>query len=306
MKDVLQNTARGFWVLADDASAIGTGMTGLTITAEISKGGAAFATVAPTITERGEGLYWVVPIAAHRDTLGETAWRFAATGAIIAPRVENVVAYDAQLVAVGAAVSTDIVSAADIRTELAVELGRIDENTSAPKTLTAATLATLFDDSDASQQLTDFFAGLIARFDDAADIPVTTVAATTIAQLFAHTSMIELLADAEAARAAAVTAATNALSSANIRSAIGMSAANLDTQLSSIPNSTQIADTVLSRAVQNVEDTADKHSLGAVILLSTNSTRSQNAIVANKPSDDSLFHSYAITTSDVASMTGIS
>ena len=103
MKDVLQNTARGFWVFADDASALGTGMTGLTITAEISKGGAAFVTVAPTITERGEGLYWVVPIAAHRDTLGETAWRFAATGAVIAPRVENVVAYDAQLTALGAA-----------------------------------------------------------------------------------------------------------------------------------------------------------------------------------------------------------
>lgn len=210
MKDVLQNTARGFWVFADDASAIGTGMTGLTITAEISKGGAAFATVAPTITERGEGLYWIVPIAAHRDTLGETAWRFAATGAVIAPRVENVVAYDAQLTAVGAAVAADIVSAADIRTELAVELGRIDENTSAAKTLTAATLATLFDDSDASQQLSDFFAGLIDRFDDATDVPVTTVAAATVAQLFAHASMVELLADAEAARAAAVSASSAA------------------------------------------------------------------------------------------------
>ena len=209
MKDVLQNTSRGFWVFADDASAIGTGMTGLTITAEISKGGAAFATVAPTITERGQGLYWVVPIAAHRDTLGETAWRFTATGAVIAPRVENVVAYDAQLTAVGAAVAADIVSTADIRTELAVELGRIDENTSAAKTLTAATLATLFDDSNASQQLSDFFAGLIDRFDDVTDVPVTTVAAATVAQLFAHASMVELLADAEAARAAAVAASSS-------------------------------------------------------------------------------------------------
>ena len=67
--DVFQNTARGFFVFADNASAIGTGLAGLTITAEISKGDAAFNVVAPTITDRGDGVYWVSPIAAHRDTL---------------------------------------------------------------------------------------------------------------------------------------------------------------------------------------------------------------------------------------------
>lgn len=91
-----------------------------------------------------------------------------------------------------------------IRTEFAIELGRIDENISAPKTLTAATMSTLFDDSDAAQQLTDFFAGLIARFDDAGDTPVATIAAAMLAGLVSHPDWIELLSDAEAARATSV------------------------------------------------------------------------------------------------------
>ena len=97
-------------------------------------------------------------------------------------------------------------SPAGVRTELATELGRIDEPVSAAKTLTAATLGTLFADVDAGQQLTDFFAGLSARFDDADDVAVTTIAAATISQLVAHPAIVELLADAEAARAAAVAA----------------------------------------------------------------------------------------------------
>jgi hypothetical protein len=95
-------------------------------------------------------------------------------------------------------------NATAVRTELAVELGRIDEKVSADKSLTAATLATLFDDSDASQQLTDFFAGLIDRFDEDDDTPVATIAAAMIAALVSNAGWIELLADAEAARAAAV------------------------------------------------------------------------------------------------------
>jgi hypothetical protein len=46
--------------------------------------------VSPTIAELGGGWYRVTPIAAHRDTLGESVWAFSATGAIIAGRREVV------------------------------------------------------------------------------------------------------------------------------------------------------------------------------------------------------------------------
>lgn len=100
--DVLQNSSRGFYIFADDATAFGTGLSGLTISFQLSKAGAAHASVAPTVTDRGDGHYWIVPAASHRNTLGEASWKFSAPGAVIAPRFENVVAYDAQAVAVGA------------------------------------------------------------------------------------------------------------------------------------------------------------------------------------------------------------
>jgi hypothetical protein len=46
--------------------------------------------VSPTYAELGGGWYRVTPIAAHRDTLGEQVWAFAASGAIIAGRREVV------------------------------------------------------------------------------------------------------------------------------------------------------------------------------------------------------------------------
>lgn len=93
----LQNDAGGFYIFADDATSIGTGLTGLTIAATLSKGGAAAQAVAPTITERADvaaGVYWVLPIAAHRDTLGRVAWGFSAPGAMISPRFEKVVLFN--------------------------------------------------------------------------------------------------------------------------------------------------------------------------------------------------------------------
>ena len=89
--NAIQNSAEPFAIFADDETAIGTGKTGLTITATLCKNGAgSFSSVSPTIAELGGGWYRVTPIAAHRDTLGESVWAFAATGAIIAGRREVV------------------------------------------------------------------------------------------------------------------------------------------------------------------------------------------------------------------------
>lgn len=92
----LQNTTRGFPIFADDATSIGTGLAGLTITATLSKNGGSFVSAAPTITDLGNGHYWVVPLAAHRDTLGWNQWRFVASGAVIAPVFEKIRAVDEQ------------------------------------------------------------------------------------------------------------------------------------------------------------------------------------------------------------------
>ena len=140
----------------------------------------------------------------------------------------------------GATVAADLaglstLTAAGIRAEFAVELGRLDQNVSAPKTLTAATLATLFDDSDASQQLSDFFGGLIDRFDDVTDIPVTTIAAATIAQLVAHPDIVELFIDAEAARAAAI---ANGMSVADVPALVRAEMDANSTQLAAIVEDT--------------------------------------------------------------------
>ena len=68
-----------------------------------------------------------------------------------------------------------------------------------------------------------------------------------------------------------------------------------------------IADEVLKRAVSNVEATADKHSLGAVIMISTNSSLSGTTLTAKKPSDDSTFKTYTVTVDSAADpITGVS
>jgi len=103
----LQNSTGGFYVFASDSTSLAAGKTGLTITSTLSKAGGTANAVSPTITEIGNGLYWVAPIAAHRDTLGEIAWQFAATGAVIAPRIEKIVAVNDQVQRFGAAAAGD-------------------------------------------------------------------------------------------------------------------------------------------------------------------------------------------------------
>lgn len=117
-KAAKQNSTEGFYIFADDSASPGTGKTGLTISTMQSKNGAAATAISPTITERddvADGLYWVAPIAAHRDTLGRTAFGFSATGAIIAPRLERVIAFDVEdAAALGLAVLRNKITATDL------------------------------------------------------------------------------------------------------------------------------------------------------------------------------------------------
>ena len=58
-----------------------TGLTGATLTITLSKNGAAFASISPTVTERGTGWYNVALTTAHTDTLGDFVLRATATSA---------------------------------------------------------------------------------------------------------------------------------------------------------------------------------------------------------------------------------
>jgi hypothetical protein len=136
MFQVKQSTAKPFSVFM--------GVAGLTVTATISKNGGTFgAATSPTITDRSNGFYSVTPDAADRGTLGELAWLFAASGATSIPRVEQIVAFDPEIVPptavqISEQIGTDIPSESanwvaavqhiidSIRTELTPELERID------------------------------------------------------------------------------------------------------------------------------------------------------------------------------------
>lgn len=76
-----QSTAREKMVFMTDSSDHITGKTGLTLTITASKNGAAFASITPTVTERGNGWYSLSLTSSHTDTLGDLALHVTGTAA---------------------------------------------------------------------------------------------------------------------------------------------------------------------------------------------------------------------------------
>lgn len=81
MFTIKQSTARNLLIYMIDSADHISGKTGLTLTITASKDGAAFATITPTVTERGNGWYSLALTTAHTDTVGELALHITATGA---------------------------------------------------------------------------------------------------------------------------------------------------------------------------------------------------------------------------------
>lgn len=236
LRSVLQNSTLGFYIFASDSATPTSGKTGLTIATTLSKAGALANSVSPTIAEIGNGLYFVAPISAHRDTLGEIAWQFAATGAIIAPRLEKVVAVNDQTVAFGtllagsytapdnvnigvAAAQSSLAATSAASTDSKLNTGRLSRIDRMPDViagqsggiaivgsamaLDSATLAALFADADVASLV----ASVTALFNEATDVPVQTIAAqaatATVSALLANGSIATLIADAAAGKLAA-------------------------------------------------------------------------------------------------------
>lgn len=76
-----QSTARNVLVFMTDSTDHVTGKASLTLTITASKDGGAFASISPTVTERGSGWYSLALTASHTDTLGDLALHVTATGA---------------------------------------------------------------------------------------------------------------------------------------------------------------------------------------------------------------------------------
>ena len=83
MRKAKQSTGKNVMLLMVDSTDHITGKAGLTLTITASKDGAAFAGIAPTVTDRGNGWYNVALTASHTDTLGDLALHI--TGAAADP-----------------------------------------------------------------------------------------------------------------------------------------------------------------------------------------------------------------------------
>lgn len=81
MRILKQSTATNIMEIMVDGTDHVTGKTGLTLTITASKDGAAFASISPTVTDRGNGWYKIELTTSHTDTLGELALHITGTGA---------------------------------------------------------------------------------------------------------------------------------------------------------------------------------------------------------------------------------
>jgi len=81
MREVKQSSTANIMVFMTDSTDHVTGKTGLTLTITASKNGAAFASITPTVTERGNGWYNLALTASHTDTIGDFCLHITGTGA---------------------------------------------------------------------------------------------------------------------------------------------------------------------------------------------------------------------------------
>ena len=137
-----QSTARNLMVFLTASSDHVTGLTGATLTITASKNGAAFGSITPTVTERGDGWYSLALTTSHTDTLGDLVVHVTAASADPIDLREQVFAgLPGESVTVSS-IGTDVITstamassavteiATGVRTELTTELGRIDVATS--------------------------------------------------------------------------------------------------------------------------------------------------------------------------------
>lgn len=94
MRVLTKSTARDVMVFLVLSSDHITGSTGATLTVTASKNGAAFASISPTVTERGNGWYAVSLTTSHTDTSGDLALHITAASSDPIDAIWTVIAAD--------------------------------------------------------------------------------------------------------------------------------------------------------------------------------------------------------------------
>ena len=117
MRELKQSTAANVMVFMTDSADHIAGKTGLTLTITASKDGAAFASITPTVTERGDGWYNLALTSSHTDTLGDLAIHITSTGADPTDMAARIIAMDKAVAATPANV-TQIGGVAQSATDL--------------------------------------------------------------------------------------------------------------------------------------------------------------------------------------------
>lgn len=92
MRMLKQSTAANAMVFMTSSSDHVSGATGLTLAITASKDGGAFASISPSVTERGNGWYALALTTSHTDTLGDLALHITASGADPTDTLSRVVA----------------------------------------------------------------------------------------------------------------------------------------------------------------------------------------------------------------------
>jgi hypothetical protein len=117
-----QNTARNLMALMTDSTDHITGKTGATLTITASKNGGAFASISPTVTERGDGWYSLALTSSHTDTLGDFVLHITASGADPTDLREEVFAgLPGESVTVSS-IASDAITAASIAADAVTEI----------------------------------------------------------------------------------------------------------------------------------------------------------------------------------------
>lgn len=117
-----QSTARNLMVFLTDSTDHVSGLAGATLTITLSKNGAAFASISPTVTDRGNGWYNIALTSSHADTLGDLVLRATAAGADPIDLREQVFAgLPGESVTVSS-IANDAITAAAIATSAVTEI----------------------------------------------------------------------------------------------------------------------------------------------------------------------------------------
>jgi hypothetical protein len=117
-----QSTARNLMVFLTDSADHVTGKTGATLTITLSKNGAAFASVSPTVTERGDGWYSLALTSGNTDTLGDLVFHITASGADPIDLREQVFAALPGSSVTVSSIANDAITAASIATSAITEI----------------------------------------------------------------------------------------------------------------------------------------------------------------------------------------